>query len=540
VAPLILKPFQAEDVATLMANNYRAIVANAPGTGKTIITLACVKRDFIKLTPTVIVCPASVVTNWCREARKWLGHDIRIHAIADTTSPMPRVGNVHIVVVSWALMAMRVREIAALGPRFLVADEAHYAKSDVAMRTRCLAALAKRTPHVVLLTGTPIINKKAELDTLQELFGTTEVPMLRRFLEEAVPEIPVKTRNTLPITIRPDDMREYRKAEEEFSSWLQGELQTRMSAGMARITAQRALAAEALVKSGYLRRLLGKAKVYAAADWVSRAVRLGEPVVVFCEHQEVIAMLQELLRKQRIGNVVISGEVSRRERQRAIDAFQAGMVPVFIGTKAASTGITLVRSRHLMFLERYWTSAEEEQAEDRIRRIGQTKPTNIWFLHATETIDDRVDEVIGRKRRLVAQTIGAWQTDEQDEDAVFALLDSWNNTVASPFAGKESDLGMGKPLPPLPKRADVCSLVFKGARWTKSAALAWVRLHNYPMSRVTVLADSIKVECAAPSAFRQGTFAAVPVTGEIKAIQGVRIDHSTKRRVVVSRSRKAG
>lgn len=540
MAPLVLKPFQAEDVATLVANDYRAIVANAPGTGKTIVTLACVKRDFIKLTPTVIVCPASVVTNWCREARKWLGRDVRIHAIADTTSPMPRLGNVHVIVVSWALMAMRLREIAALGPRFLVADEAHYAKSDEAMRTRCLAALAKRTPHVILLTGTPIINKKSELDTLQELFGTTEVPMLRRFLEEAVPEIPPKTRNTLPITIRPDDMREYRKAEDEFSEWLERELRSKMSAGMAMVTAQRALAAEALVKSGYLRRLLGKAKVYAAADWISRAVRLGEPVVVFCEHQEVIAMLQDLLRKQRIGNVVISGEVTRKERQRAIDAFQAGLVPVFIGTKAASTGITLVRSRHLMFLERYWTSAEEEQAEDRIRRIGQTRATNIWFLHAVGTIDDRVDEVIGRKRRLIAQTVGAWQTDEKDEDAVMEMLEKWNSTVASPFAGQESDLGIGKALPPLPKRRDVCMLVFKGSRWNKASAQAWAKMHAYPIRKVTVLTDSIKVECEPPAAFANGTFAAVPISTEIKAVQGVRLDHSTKRRVVVSRSKKAG
>ena len=86
---LALKPFQVEDVAALRRCNYRAIVANAPGTGKTIIVLSCIKREFGKLTPAIVVAPASVVTNWCREARKWLGKSVRIHAVKDTFSPLP-------------------------------------------------------------------------------------------------------------------------------------------------------------------------------------------------------------------------------------------------------------------------------------------------------------------------------------------------------------------------------------------------------------------------------------------------------------------
>jgi len=516
---LSLKPFQVEDVATLRSHNYRAIVANAPGTGKTIVTLACVRKDFAKLTPTVIVAPASVVTNWCREARKWLGK-VKIHAITDTYSAMPKPGGVHVIVTSWSLLSSRAHEIAKLRPRFLVADEAHYAKSEEAQRTIALARLAKVCPHVLLLTGTPIINKKSELETLQDLFGTTQVPMIRRFLEEVVPEVPPKTRGTLAITLRQKDMAEYRKAEEDFSEWLERELRTRMSLGEAIASAQRALAAEALVKSGYLRRLLGTAKVPAATDWIGRAVRLGEPVVVFCEHQDVVSALEDSLRRQRIGCVTIDGGASRKDRQAAIDNFQAGKVPVFIGTKAASTGITLTRARHLLFLERFWTSAEEEQAEDRIRRIGQTRPTNIWFLHATGTVDDRIDQIITRKRKLVDQTIGSYRIEERDEDAVAELISAWTEATASPFAGQETDLGHGKPLPPIPVPAECCMLVFTGKRWTSAGASAWAKLHGFRQVRSLAGDGVVKVHTNDPSIFEPGRFVTIPVSTEVKAVMG--------------------
>jgi SNF2 family DNA or RNA helicase len=526
-------------VNALRRSGYRAIVANAPGTGKTIVTLACVKRDWARLTPTLIVAPASVVTNWCREARKWLGRGVKIHAVTDTMSPLPRKGVAHVVVISWGLLSARADEIITMAPQFLVADEAHYAKSEEAQRTIALGRVARACPHVVLLTGTPVINKKAELETLQELFGTTQVPMIRRFLEDVVPEVPPKTRSTLAITLRDADMREYRRAEGEFSEWLERELRTRMSLGEALASAQRALAAEALVKSGYLRRLLGKAKVFAASDWIARAVRLGEPVVVFCEHQEVIKTLQDLLRRQRIGSVLIDGGVSRKDRQAAIDNFQAGRVPVFIGTKAASTGITLTRARNLLFLERYWTSAEEEQAEDRIRRIGQTKPTNIWFIHATGTIDDRIDQIINRKRRLVAQTVGAFQTPDRDEDAVAELISAWNEKVASPFEGQETDLGRGKPLPPIPAPRDVCLLSFKGARWNAASASAWARLHGYPEERVLASVSGVKVQVQPVSKFVGASFTAVPIAGDIKAVIGKRQSRSTQRGRARSQKKKA-
>lgn len=530
-----LKPFQREDIETLGKYGFRALIANAPGTGKTIVCLSSISQNAALLTPTLVVAPSSTLTNWQREALKWVP-GIRVHVVSDTRSPISRTA--HLTIISWSLLTVRYLELLSLKCRLIIADEAHAAKNEEALRTQALHIVARRTPHILLLTGTPLINRPGEMDSLRDLLGVAEdkpIPMVRRLLEDVAPEIPPKTRSTLPITLRAKDQHEYDSAESDFANWLEDELQRRMSLGEALATAQRALAAEALVKAGYLRRLLGAAKVHAASDWIGRATRLGEPVVVFAEHKETVEQLQDLLRRQRIGFVTLDGSAARRDRQEAIDLFQQGRVPVFIGSKAASTGITLTRARHLLFVERYYTSSEEEQAEDRIRRIGQKYPTTIWFLHATDTIDDRIAKIIERKRDMIRKAIGAADIVEQEEDVAVELIASWGANATSDYAGKETDLGHGKPLPPIPAPHDVCALVFKPPRWTPNSALAWALMHGFRVD--TSKGVSLRVTTNPPAAFLPGKFYSHSVSSDIQAVLGIRRPHSTRKKAPSGRKK---
>jgi len=517
-----LRPFQAEDVAFIKKHNYRVLVANAPGTGKSPTSLACINGDREKLTPALVVCPASVVTNWCREARKWVPGAV-IHAVTDLATKMPK-RRVDVVVISWSLLPMRYLDLAALKPQFIIGDECHLVKNDEALRSQALAILAKRAPHMILLSGTPLVNRPAELEAIKGLFGTQDVPMIRRHLEDVLPEIPPKTRSTVPIRLRPKDEAEYRRAQKEFADWLEEELARRMSDGEARAAAERALAAEALTKTGYLRRLLGLAKVPAAIDWISRAVRVGEPVVVFCEHQEVVARLQKFLTKQRIRHVTIDGGTAGKQRQAAIDAFQAGVVPVFIGTKAAKEGITLTRGRNLLFVERYFTSADEEQAEDRIRRYGQKHATTVWFLHATDTLDDRLAEIIDIKRKIVAEAIGSAHVAESDEEAVRELISAWHENAVKHHQphGEPSDLGLGKPLPALPLPSEVLRVSFKTTRWTSASAKAWCAMHGYKPSSIGVADGAVRATVVPLDRFVPGKFSNHTVSADIACVVGVR------------------
>ena len=134
-----LRPFQAEDVAFIKDHDFRVLVANAPGTGKSPTALGCINVAREKLTPTLIVCPASVVTHWCREAKKWVKGAV-IHAIVDMATPMPK-RKVDIFVTSWSLLPMRYLEILSLKPKFIIGDECHLAKNEESLRTQALAII---------------------------------------------------------------------------------------------------------------------------------------------------------------------------------------------------------------------------------------------------------------------------------------------------------------------------------------------------------------------------------------------------------------
>lgn len=518
---LQLREFQKEDVAFMKANNYRVIVANGQGTGKTIECLAAIAIDRKMLCPAIIVCPSSVLLNWKNEARKWCKW-ARIHVISNRADPIPK-RICHIYIITWNLLAERIDDLLPIRQKLLIADEAHFAKNEEANRTQALSTLANRSPHLLLLSGTPLINSEGELRNLEKMFGEEKPPMIRRLLSDVAPDVPDKVRMTLPVYLRPRHADEYRRAFEEFDEWLTQELSKRMGKGEAEDAVRRSLAAEALVKIGYLRRIVGVGKTYAATDFISRAVRVGEPLVVFCEHKDVIDRIQIMLKKQNIEYVTVRGSTAKNIRQSHVEKFQRGEVPVFIGTKAAHTGITLTRARHLVFVERFWTSADEEQAEDRVRRISQRYPTKIWFLHAMGTVDDRIAEIIERKRIIVNNAIGSETIEEREESSVVEFMARWSEQVNAPTYKGDPMLGLVRSLPPLPKYEDVQSLTFIGKRWNEPSVRAWCKMHKYRVSSVVQKGNRWKVTLRKVSHFKPHSFNTITVSKSIQIMVGERV-----------------
>jgi SWI/SNF-related matrix-associated actin-dependent regulator of chromatin subfamily A-like protein 1 len=123
--------------------------------------------------------------------------------------------------------------------------------------------------------------------------------------------------------------------------------------------------------------------------------------------------------------VHILGADTSRERQRAVDSFQAEDGPQLMvcSMKAASQGITLTRASNVAFLELDWTPARHDQAEDRLHRIGQESAVTAWYLLAPDTIDETMAEVLQRKRNLInAVTDGQVRDDERLVEAVVREL----------------------------------------------------------------------------------------------------------------------
>ena len=522
-----LKPTQRADVEFIKANNHRVLVANAPGTGKTPTTIRSIVESHKTTMPCLIICPSSVTLNWIKEIKIWAPGIPVIH-LEGYSKKITFVEGPVFYVCSWAILDAREELLKRLNLKTIVADEAHFAKNPDAIRSQALRSLCTKDKGILLLTGTPIVNSKDELQILQELYGKTP-PMIRRMLEEVAPDIPPKKRSYLYIKMKEKDQKNYDKAVTDFEEWLRDKTDELTGEGKSEAEIARILSAEGLIKIGYLRRMVGVAKVYAASDFIARAIRVGEPVVVFLEHQPAVHTLSRLLHRQRIRHAIIEGSTTTKKRQEFIDQFQNNEYPVIMCSKAGKEGITLHAARHLLFVERFFTSADEEQAEDRIRRIGQTHATTIWYMHVENTVDDRIDQIVRNKRNIIDENIGLEDIEESDESTVEKIIRDWSKFVRESDQQPITPLGLGQSLPPLPGPKDTHGVVFKGVRWKAETAKAWCKMHGYEVSKIEVLQDRFKCVTRPSDLFKKGSFATQVISGDIKIITGEKLpDHVQK------------
>ena len=150
--PPDLRPFQRDGVDFLAEHNWRVLLADAPGCGKTPQVLVAMRENARILCPAVAVVPASVLRNWKREAVRWVP-GIRVQTLATQSDPLRR-GH-HLTITTWDVAAARKDALLAYGFKLLIADEAHYVKNISSQRAKAMLKAVKRIPRVMYLTGTP-------------------------------------------------------------------------------------------------------------------------------------------------------------------------------------------------------------------------------------------------------------------------------------------------------------------------------------------------------------------------------------------------
>jgi SWI/SNF-related matrix-associated actin-dependent regulator of chromatin subfamily A-like protein 1 len=446
------RPFQLIAIAYAELTGDRCLIADDMGLGKTPISICrLVLRPRF---PAVIVVPASVLLNWREEIMGnpdtgkagWFP-GVPVHVVDKVRKPIPPWGWRGIVLTTWTLLTEHALGIRALRPQILIADEAHYIANPEAKRSEALQALIHTIPHLLLVTGTPINNKSEELWVLLNLLNPKAWPdedvfkemsksdmdnrgiptmlqrkirqyMIRRLKADVLTELPPKTYSDVAVPMHPVLRAQYDYVEKHFESWLYKTTEIRMARALGTAvrtpeliekvakSVEASMKGEHMVRMGVLRRLVGLAKVPAAIEWIARTVTVGEPVVVFADHKEVLAALMMGLQQRGIQYTSIIGKTSKVARQKAKADFQAGLVPVFLASKAAKEGITLTRARHVLFVERWWTPGAEDQAADRLHRISQKRKVQVWVMRAINTIDTRMNEINLRKRKIVERVVG--------------------------------------------------------------------------------------------------------------------------------------
>ena len=425
VADDVLMPFQKAGVGWLLAKDGVGLVGDDMGLGKTAQALAWMRHAGVRRA--IVVAPASVALNWAREATRFCpGFHARValkQADMDKllASPPP---DPSFVVVTWDGLRRMWASLLALKADAIVADEAHYAKSLDAQRTRALVWVGSSLKHRVLLSGTPMRNRPRELFPLLHLLDPARFPafvpygerycgpklqrfgarhvrtydgatntgelnlllrayMIRRTKMEVLHDLPPKRVQRLPLPTVPAIQRSLKAA----MHLLRVEQHEGGNRGLGLIT--------------QIRQEVGLAKVEAAVEWIQGLREAEEPGVVFTHHLSVLEALVAACRENGWTHARIAGDTPAALRQEAVNDFQAGRVDLMLATEAAREGITLTRAANLLFVEYFWVNGDMSQASDRIWRIGQHRDVLVTILHLEGSLDDHVAKLLDRKGKII-------------------------------------------------------------------------------------------------------------------------------------------
>lgn len=463
-----------DDLAPLVHRWNGGLIADEMGLGKTLSAITCLRS------PAICVVPALLKHNWGREIARWrpeLSYAIIDGGRPELVDPASRKADV--VIINYDILHSHADWLSLRNNQTLVADEAHYLKtfqtrfnkqsgvSEIVMgpgkttrRTRAFYDIRSGLPpeaRVILLTGTPILNRTKELYPLlyfidpvgwggpyaqlafwkrycggrKGRFGfdasgrtNTEelhqrinnIYMIRHTKAEVLTELPEKRRSTQDVSLTPKYQKTYQKAARNFLEWIK-------EMGGAKAVA-RAMRAEVLVQMTKLRRISAIGKVQATTHYIAdHFISTQRPLVVMGVHKEAFAGIRkgldtlneaydkavdkgrspELPRRIRYGMVL--GSTSKKARQQAIDDFQAGKLDVILYAISIATGTTLTRAQDMVFFERLWRPGDQLQAEDRIHRIGQTNHCNIVYLDGVGTIDAKMGMMLIDKTETAAGVI---------------------------------------------------------------------------------------------------------------------------------------
>ncbi len=131
-------------------------------------------------------------------------------------------------------------------------------------------------------------------------------------------------------------------------------------------------------------------------------------VLVFSQFTSYLALIRQALDREQIPYLYLDGEVSIKTRQKLVEEYQNGACPVFlISLKAGGLGLNLTRANYVIHMDPWWNPAIEEQAADRVHRIGQLRPVTVYHLIAEGTIEEKIQRLHERKRQLVHDVLSS-------------------------------------------------------------------------------------------------------------------------------------
>lgn len=414
----VLRPYQhagVEYALDVLSDGKGVMIADAPGSGKSIIALAAVEH--LNAYPCLVLTPAGLRPNWRAEIiggygkPGWLKH--RSVDLPATGSACKIRGSDFTIISMdtwWRLPpGKKERHWGSV-----IIDEAHMLRNPTSQRSQAVKKLIPwvNNGRVLLLTGTPIVNKFTEaapqlsyMRRLSELGGARRFAVLdmrgaetvhtelrktcylRRTQEEVLPQLPKKHRDVIPIEV---DMGKYVEEETGLKQYLVEHPELHFE-DMGKVSGSLMT----------MRRLVGEAKVQWCVDWADNWLTSsnGDCLVVFTHHKNVQEDIIAGLDKW--GVAAIRGGDEAEKRMKAVESLgsfgEGGNKVLIAATLAAGVGLDIIKPNTALMAELQWTPMALDQAECRLARLGQKRAVTIVYPLAENTIDSRIWSILNTK-----------------------------------------------------------------------------------------------------------------------------------------------
>ena len=414
--------------------------------------------------PFLVVAPTSVITNWAAETERFLP-EAKVVTITETTAgktPLAeRIAGAHLVLTSYTLLRMDEdaytghartlgrtvddstgEQSAPEGWGALLLDEAQFVKNTGTRAWSIARAMPARTK--IAMTGTPIENNLMELWALLAIVADGLFPsarafrdlyarpaesgedpaqaaataarlrrrirplMLRRTKELVAAELPAKNDTRVNLPLAPGHRRIYdthlQRERQKVLGLLEDMDKNRFTIFQS-LTLLRRLALDAALIDPEAYAGVSSVKRDYLVQQLPDLLEKGHRVLVFSQFTGYLKSISARLAKEGIGHLYLDG--STRNRAEVIEAFTSGQEPVFlISLKAGGFGLNLTEADHVFIMDPWWNPAAEQQAVDRIHRIGQDKEVHVYRLVAEGTIEEKVMQLKESKAALFDAVVG--------------------------------------------------------------------------------------------------------------------------------------
>ncbi|PPS43858.1 DEAD/DEAH box helicase [Chroococcidiopsis sp. TS-821] len=475
-----LRPYQIRGfswLAFLERWNLGACLADDMGLGKTIQFIAFMlhqKEQGALENPTLLVCPTSVLGNWEREVKKF-APQLKVMLHHGDKRPKGKTfvtaARKHdLVITSYALIHRDLKDLQSVSWQGIVLDEAQNIKNPEAKQSQSIRQL--ESSFRIALTGTPVENRLQELwsildflnpgylgtrqffqrrfampiekygdvDSLTQLRSLVQPFILRRVKtdRDIIQDLPEKQEMTEFCGISPEQAALYQQVVEESLAEIESaEGLQRRGMILALLVKLKQICNHPVLyfKQDKITQPRQSGKLLRLGEMLEEALAEGDRALIFTQFAEWGKLLQPYLQQHLQREILfLYGSTSKKQREEIIDRFQhdpQGPPIMILSLKAGGVGLNLTRANHVFHFDRWWNPAVENQATDRVFRIGQTRNVLVHKFVCTGTLEEKIHEMIESKKALAEQVVGAgeqWLT-ELDTDQLRNLLVLDRNAV---------------------------------------------------------------------------------------------------------------